>query len=87
MDFTYPTGNRRVSVRVSTPQMLLELQQAVVDGLENPDSLMQNMRITGATANCFGDDVALSLDLHPTTQAKMMLLRSFVQNVDNCRVP
>ena len=85
MDFAYPTGEKAVSVRITAPQLVFELQHAIVEDLENPDEIMQNMRITRATANCFGDDVALTMELYPTAQAKTILLSAIVHNVENCR--
>ena len=87
MDFPFPTGSRRISVQVTNPDHVMELQTAVIQNLDDPESVMKNMRITKVIANCFGDDVALTISLLPTNQAKMFLLQYFVQNVNNCRLP
>ena len=85
MDFSYPSVNKRTSVRVTAPQLVFELQNHIVDGLDDPDTLMNNFRITRVVANVFGDDCAITLYLSPTTQAKTILLSNVVRNVDNCR--
>ena len=87
MDFPFPTGSRRISVQVTNPDHVIELQTFVIKDLDDPETVMENRRITKVVANCFGDDVAVTISLLPTNQAKMFLLRSFVQNVNNCRDP
>lgn len=85
MDFTFPTDDKRISVQVINPEHILELQTSMVKTMADPELLMQNMRITKVVANCYGDDVVVTISLFPKQEAKMILLRSFVQNVNNCR--
>ena len=80
MDFKLPTGGKAVSVRVTKAPHVFEMQSMVVDHLEQPDDLMKQHRLSGAVANCYADDVALTLYFNPTQEAKTLLLRQFVHN-------
>ena len=85
MDFQLPTGDKRISVRVNDSSLAFELQHYIIKDYQNPEELMQQMRIVRATANCCEGAVALTMHLASMRRAKATLLAHAMHSIFRCK--
>ena len=85
MDFTPPTGDRRISVRVRDSSHAFELQHHIIRNYQDPEELMQGLRLVAATANCCEGAIALTIHLASMRRAKSTLLAHAMHSIFRCK--